>query len=227
MPWSTSSSTPCAPSNRMRLPLPRAVVEVAPDRLARTAARNRRSRRVGLQPLAVDRRLAEAGAERVVVRAEPVEQRVEIVELGEVADPDRAAADLVFIGRADAAAGGADLARARRILAQCVEVAVDRQDQRAGVGDHQHVWRDLDALLADALDLCLSAHGSSTTPLPMTDGVPRDDSARKQRQACRSCLRRRACARRCGRPGTAPPCPPGWRASRRSCPCLRRPTGRR
>jgi hypothetical protein len=68
--------------------------------------------------------------------AEAVEQRLEIVEMGKVADADGAAADLVFIGGADAAPRGADLARARCILAQRVEVAVDRQDQRAGLGDH-------------------------------------------------------------------------------------------
>ena len=92
-----------------------------------------------LQPLAVDRLAPEAGAEMVVVGAEAVEQRVELVEMREVADADRAAADLVLIGGADAAPRRADLARARRILAQRVEVAVDRQDQRAGLGDHQHV----------------------------------------------------------------------------------------
>ena len=67
--------------------------------------------------------------------ADAVELRAEAVEMGEVADPDRAAADLVLIGRADAAPGGADLAGARRILAQRVEIAVEGQDQRAGVGD--------------------------------------------------------------------------------------------
>ena len=44
--------------------------------------------------------------------AEAVELRPELAEMGEVADPDRAAADLVLIGRADAAPGGADLAGA-------------------------------------------------------------------------------------------------------------------
>ena len=85
---------------------------------------------------------AEAGAERVVVGAQAVELGAEIVEMGEVADADRAAADLVLISRADAAAGGADLARAAGILAQAVEVAVDGQDQRAGLGDPQHVGGD-------------------------------------------------------------------------------------
>ena len=71
------------------------------------------SARSRAQPLAVDRRLAEAGAQRVVVRAQAVELRLEIVEMGEVADADRAAADLVLVSRADAAPGGADLAGAR------------------------------------------------------------------------------------------------------------------
>ena len=67
---------------------------------------------------------------------DPWALKAEIVELGEVADADRAAADLVLIGGADAAAGGADLAGARCILAQRVEVAMDRQDQGTGLGDH-------------------------------------------------------------------------------------------
>ena len=83
---------------------------------------------------AVDRRLAEAGSQRIVVGAEAVELRPELAEMGEIAHPNRAAADLVLIGRADAAAGGADLALARGVLAQRVEIAVEGEDQRAGLG---------------------------------------------------------------------------------------------
>ncbi|HYI48966.1 MAG TPA: hypothetical protein VEX35_10925 [Allosphingosinicella sp.] len=108
---------------------------------------------VAHQPGAVDPLLAEAGAERVVVRADAVELGPQAVEMGEVADPDRAAADLVLIGRADAAPGGADLAGARRILAQRVEIAVEGQDQRAGVGDLQVFGRDRDALPGQPPDL--------------------------------------------------------------------------
>ena len=50
--------------------------------------------------------------------------------VGEVADADGAAPDLVLIGGADAAAGGADLAAAAGALAGAVELAVQRQDQR-------------------------------------------------------------------------------------------------
>ena len=131
------------------------LVEVAPDRPRERQDEVGDLGEVALQSLAVDGRLAEAGAQRVMVRAQPVEHRVEVVELRKVAHADRAAADLVLISGADAAAGGADLAGAARVLAQRVEVAVDRQDQRAIVGNHQHVGSDRDALLADALDLGL------------------------------------------------------------------------
>ena len=82
-------------------------------------------------------------------------QPVEVVEAGEVADADRAAANLVLVRRADPAARGADLARARRILAQGVEIAVDGEDQRTGLGDHQHVRGHVHAELAHPLDFGL------------------------------------------------------------------------
>src|SRR5437763_13459523 len=75
--------------------------------------------------------------------------------MGKIADSDRTAADLVFVGGTDAASGRADLARARRVFAQPVEIAMDREDQRAGLGDAQDLWSDLDALLGQALDLSL------------------------------------------------------------------------
>ena len=123
---------------------------------------------------AVDRRLAEAGAERVVVRAQAVELRADVVEAGEVADADRAAADLVLIGRADAAAGGADLARAAGVLAQ------RRRGRGGGAGSAGRSRRCASTSGVTAMPWpamrstsAFSAHGSSTTPLPMIDGVPR------------------------------------------------------
>ena len=113
-----------------------APVEVAPDRSREGQHETGDLAQVASKRVAIDRRLVEAGAQRVVMRAQAVEQRVEVFELGEIADANRAAADLVLIGGADAAPGGADLARAGRVLAQRVEVAVDGQDQRAVVGDH-------------------------------------------------------------------------------------------
>ena len=48
-----------------------------------------------------------------------------------------AARYFVFVGRADAAAGGADFARALGDLARLIEGNVVRQDQRAGFGNFQ------------------------------------------------------------------------------------------
>ena len=50
---------------------------------------------------------------------------------------DRAATDLVLVGRTDAALGGADLEPGIGVLADRVELAVQRQDQRRIVGDAQ------------------------------------------------------------------------------------------
>lgn len=108
-----------------------------------------------------------------MVRGQAVELRAEIVQMGEVADADGAAADLVLIGRANATAGGADLARARRVLTQTVEVAVEGQDQRAGFRDLEIFGGDGDALPLQLCDLIAEVPGSSTTPLPITDSVPR------------------------------------------------------
>ena len=119
----------------MRRPRRARLVERHPHRLGELQHEIGDLAEVALEPGAVDAGLAEAGAQRVVMGADAVELRPELAEMGEVADPDRAAADLVLIGRADAAPGGADLAGARRILAQRVEIAVEGQDQRAGVGD--------------------------------------------------------------------------------------------
>src|SRR3546814_8905408 len=66
--------------------------------------------------------------------AEPVDLRAELAQMGKIADPDRAAADLVFIGRTDAAPGGADLALSARILTQRIEVAMEGEDERAIIG---------------------------------------------------------------------------------------------
>ena len=75
--------------------------------------------------------------------------------MGKVADPDGAAADLVFIGRADTAPGGADLARPGGIFAEGIQVTVDGEDQGTGFGDHQHVRGDRQPLRGDFLNLGL------------------------------------------------------------------------
>src|SRR5574338_279265 len=68
------------------------------------------------QAFTVDRRLAEAGAKGVMMRAQAVEQRLQFPKVSDVANADSAAADLVLVGRTDAATGGADLPGAAGVL---------------------------------------------------------------------------------------------------------------
>src|SRR5664279_1923691 len=73
----------------------------------------------------------------------------------QVLNPQRAAADLVFISRADALARRADLARAARLaqpLARLVDLDVERQDQRTRFADEEP-GANLEPHLLEALDL--------------------------------------------------------------------------
>ena len=79
--------------------------------------------------------------------------RLQARQVLQIHDADRASADLVLIGRTDAALGGADASRAGRGLAQRVELAVQRQDQGRILGDAQIIADDADAELLDLGDL--------------------------------------------------------------------------
>ena len=92
--------------------------------------------------------IAVAGAD---VLAHLVGQRLAIAE--QVADADAAAADLVLVGRTDAARRGADLALAAPRLGQHVELAVIRQDDVRLLADQQA-----------AVDV--DAHAMPARPLP-------------------------------------------------------------
>ena len=73
------------------------------------------------------------------MRQQALDLAVEHLQVGEIHQPDGAAADLVLVSRADAAAGGADGAFAGGALADDVELLVQRQDQRRVLGDAQVV----------------------------------------------------------------------------------------
>ena len=90
-----------------------------------------------------------------MVGTQAVEKGIELSKVSEVADSNCAPANLVLVGGADASAGRADLARARGIFAKPVEVAVDRKDQWAGLGNPQHFRCDFHTLLTDSLNLGL------------------------------------------------------------------------
>ena len=77
--------------------------------------------------------------------------------VGKVDDADGAAADLVLVGRADAALGGADLVLALENLALLIQLAVIRENEVRRLADQQ-VLLNLDAELGQADDLAHEAH---------------------------------------------------------------------
>ncbi len=80
----------------------------------------------------VDRRLAEAPLEQEVVVFEQLrEPRLEMRGIRKFADAHRAARDLVLVGRADSAAGRADLAISARPFAGAVDHRVRGEHERA------------------------------------------------------------------------------------------------
>src|SRR5690606_27753503 len=112
----------------------------------------------GDQGRRLDRRLAEAAAQRIVMQEQLVDPMRQHVRRREVAHPYRAARDLVLVRRTDAAPGSADragagTARGARPLARPVELAVQGQDQGRVLGDAQVVRSDRDAARAQRLDL--------------------------------------------------------------------------
>jgi len=88
----------------------------------------------------------EPAAQRIVVRQQAVDLVRQRVEIGEIHQADGAAADLVFIGGADAALRGADRGGLVGGFPQAIEFAMQRQNQRDVFGDAQIVRADGDAL---------------------------------------------------------------------------------
>ena len=74
-------------------------------------------------------------------------------QIAQVLHADRAPAHLVLVRGPDAAPRGADLAGARRLLADDVELAVQGQDQRGVIGDAQFIAADDDAMAGELVDL--------------------------------------------------------------------------
>ena len=98
-------------------------------------------------------RLAEAAAQRVVVHEDAIDLVAERRRVAQILHADGAAADLVLVCRPDAAAGSADLAGAGGFLADDVELAVQRQNERGVLGDAQVVTADGNALPGELVDL--------------------------------------------------------------------------
>ena len=136
----------------------------------------------GKQRLTVHRRLIETGTQRVMMRAQPVQLRIERIQMRQIAHADRAAADLVLISRADTAPGGADFAGAGSGFAQPVQIAVQRQDQRAIIGDREILGGDADALAGQLLDFRLQRPWIEHHAIADDRQGAGDDTGRQKRQ---------------------------------------------
>ena len=75
----------------------------------------------------------------VVVTEHALQFLAEAVGVEEVLHAQRAPRDLVLVGRADAAAGGADLLAGGAALARLIERDVEREDERARGRDRKPV----------------------------------------------------------------------------------------
>ena len=94
----------------------------------------------------------------------------------QIDDAQAAAGHLVFVGRADAAAGGADLLAARRALGGQFDHAVVGQNDLGAIGDEELPSTATPSSRSRPTSL-RKAMGSSTTPLPMTPLQPRPQHA--------------------------------------------------
>ena len=99
------------------------------------------------------RRQAHAAPQRLVMGEQARDLAVERFGLGEIHQPNGAPADLVFVGRADAALGGADLHAAEvRRFAKRVEFPMQRENQRDVFGNLEVIWRHFHAKGANFVD---------------------------------------------------------------------------
>ncbi len=87
------------------------------------------------------------------MRQQPIDLVRQRGQVSQIHQPDGAAADLVFVGRTDAALRGADGGGLVGIFADGVELAMQRQDQRYVFGDAQIFRTDGDALRRELCDL--------------------------------------------------------------------------
>jgi hypothetical protein len=109
--------------------------------------------------------------EHVVVQVQQLtlELFTKALRVLEVLHTQRAARNLVFIGRADAAAGGADFFGAALfavVLARDVQGGVEWQDQRAGLEMRKRERTSTPAFSSPSIS-SNSLAADSTTPLPM------------------------------------------------------------
>ncbi|CEG09254.1 hypothetical protein BN961_02678 [Afipia felis] len=102
------------------------VVEQIPDRIRIRQHLRRDFREFFQDQTRIDLRKRKTPSQRIVVRQQPLDLVRQGLRIGEIHQADRAAADLVFIGGADAALGGTDRGRLAGVLAHRIELAMQR-----------------------------------------------------------------------------------------------------
>ncbi len=96
----------------------------------------------------------ETATKCVVMRQDAIDLGGKRLHVGEIHNADSAAANLVFVSRADATACGADLGAAvgGGVFAHAIQFTVQRQNERGIVGDTQVFRGNLDALRFQTAD---------------------------------------------------------------------------
>ena len=135
-----------------------------------------------LQFRGIHRRHTKAGAQGIVMGEQAFELRAYFIQMRQIDDAQRPAAHLVFIGRADATPCGADLAGAHRIFPQRIQIAVQRQDERAGFRNGQIVRRDIHAHAGNAGDFVAEMPGIEHHAIADHRQGAAHDARRQQRQ---------------------------------------------
>ncbi|MNQ94853.1 hypothetical protein D3C85_1103910 [compost metagenome] len=160
------------------------LIQHAPGRLHIGQDLRRDLQQLRQQGRRVDRLQPQTRTQGIVVRTQTLDLDLQVVFVGQIADADGATAHLVLIGRADAAAGRADLGarRAGGGFARHVQGRMDRQDQTGVVGDGQDVGADGHALGDDLLDLADQMPGIDDHAVADDRGLALHHARRQQRQ---------------------------------------------
>ena len=125
---------------------------------------------------------SQPASQGVVMGQQALDLAPERQRIGQIHDADGAPTDLVLIGGADAAPGGADARERIRGFANRVDFLVQRQDQGRVLGDAQALGCDGDPLLLEAVDLLQQRERIDDHPVADHRKLPRShDPGRQQR----------------------------------------------
>ena len=228
VPWSRSSSVPCAPSKQHAI-----ARRAAPGRRAATC-RRRTGAAAARSPRARRRRPRASSGSALVDALEPdvllgerdLDLLAQDLRVEQVLDADADPRRLVRVRRADAAPRRADLELAEPALARLVDRDVPRHDQVRVAGDADSP-RSRCPRASRSSSSSISTSGSTTQPAPSTHALPGEDPGRDLAELVRLAVDDDRVAGVRAALVAADEVRVLRRAGRRSCPCPRRPTARR